>query len=70
MTQLGYSVGQIAERLGVPVHRVEYLLRTRWGQLRPAGRIGNAWVYSDSDLQFIRGELNRIDAEKEVNHAS
>jgi len=57
------TVGEIAHRLGVPVHRIEYLVRTR-DQLRPLGRAGNALVYTESDLQFIAGELRRIDEEK------
>jgi hypothetical protein len=55
----GLTVGEIANRLGEPLHRVQYVLRTRW-QLRPACRVGNARVYNESDLQFIAGELRRI----------
>ena len=57
------TVGEIARRLGVPLHRVEYVLRTR-GQVRPLGRAGHARVYSESDVRFIASELRRIDEEK------
>ena len=62
MVQEFLTVGQIAKRLGAPVHRVEYVLRTR-GQLRPLGRAGHARVYSEGDLQFIGSELRKINKE-------
>ncbi len=65
MIQNVLTIGDIANRLSVPLHRVEYVLRTR-GQLRPQGRVGNARIYNESDLQFIASELRRIDAEKGV----
>ena len=56
------TVGEIARRLGAPLHRVEYILRTR-RQVRPAARAGKTRIYSEDDLQFIASELRRIDAE-------
>lgn len=56
------TVGEIARRLGVPVHRVEYVLRAR--RIEPAGRAGNAYVYSDADVDRIASELRRMDAER------
>jgi hypothetical protein len=67
MVQNVLTVGDIANRLGEPLHRVEYVLRTR-RQLRPQGRVGNARIYSESDLQFIASELRRIDAEKGISN--
>ncbi len=63
MAQDLLTVGEIGRRLGVCLHRIEYVLRTR-RQLRPLGRAGNARVYSEGDLQFIAGELRRIDEER------
>lgn len=57
------TVGEIARRLAVPLHRVEYVLRTR-GQIHPVGRAGNIRVYDEGVLQFIGSELRRIDEEK------
>lgn len=57
------TVGEIARRLQEPVHRVEYMLRTR-DQLRPVGRAGNVRVFNEADLEFIRSELRRIDEER------
>jgi len=57
------TVGEIAERLGQPVHRVRYVIETR--HLRPSHWAGNARVFSESDLQYIASVLRRIDAERE-----
>ena len=57
------TVGIIALRLDVPLHRVEYILRTR--RILPTHRAGNARVYSESDVQYIASELRRIDADRE-----
>lgn len=52
------TVGELARRLGRPVHAIEYLIRSRG--IKPCGRAGNARVFSQADLQFIEGELRRI----------
>ena len=57
------TVGEIARRLGVPVHRIEYVIRSR--DVRPVSRAGNARVFTDADITYIRSELRRIDEERE-----
>lgn len=57
------TVGEIAARLGVPVHRVVYLIQSR--NIQPAGKAGHARVFSESDVQYIASELRRIGAERE-----
>ena len=49
------TVGVIAHELGVPLHRVEYIIRARG--IAPVGRAGNARVFSDADVQRIAAEL-------------
>jgi DNA-binding transcriptional MerR regulator len=56
------TVGVIAEKFGVPVHRVEYVIR-RW-TIVPASRAGNAYVYSDDDVEFIGAQLQRTQADR------
>ena len=56
------TVGEIARRIGEPVHRVEYIIRAR--SIRPSGRAGNCRVFTDADVAYIAAELRRIDAEK------
>lgn len=60
------TTGEIARRLGVAVHRVEYVISTR--RIQAAGRAGIAKVYSDAQLRYIEKELKQI--EEERNHAS
>jgi hypothetical protein len=52
------TVGEIARRLGEPVHRIEYIIRSRG--LRPNSRAGNARVFSEADVRAIAVELARI----------
>ncbi|HEY7313864.1 MAG TPA: MerR family transcriptional regulator [Gemmataceae bacterium] len=57
------TVGEIARRLAEPVHRIEYILRTR--NIRPAGIAGNSRVYAEEDVERIAAELQGIDARKD-----
>lgn len=61
------TVGEIARRLGEPVHRIEYVIRTR--EIKPVSRAGHAGIYSEGDVQYIASELRRIDEEKGGDHA-
>jgi hypothetical protein len=56
------TVGEIARRLGVPVHRVVYVIESR--RIRPMGWAGNAKVFSEADVQHIASELRRIERDK------
>jgi len=58
------TVGEIARRLNVPLHRVEYVILSR--NLRPSGRAGNARVFTEADVAHIASELRRIDEQKGV----
>jgi hypothetical protein len=60
------TVGEIARRVGVPIHRVEYVIRTR--NIHPTGWAGNARVFTDAEVAYIASELRRIDEEKGVEH--
>lgn len=50
---------RVAERLGVPVHRVEYVLRTR-RYLTPCALAGNVRLFDNETLLFIQFELELI----------
>jgi DNA-binding transcriptional MerR regulator len=56
------TVGEIARRLGVPVHRVVYVIESRG--IRPAGRAGTARIFSEADVAYIASELRRIKEDK------
>jgi hypothetical protein len=53
------TVGEIARRLGYPVHRVEYIIRSR--QIHAAGRAGICRVFAEGDVARIAAELASID---------
>lgn len=53
--------GVMAGELGVPVHRVVYILATR-PHIRPAARAGRLRLYDRDALAMLRHEINRIDA--------
>lgn len=57
------TVGEIARRIGYPLHRVEYVIRSR--EIHPTGRAGNARVFTDMDVARIASELRRIDDERQ-----
>jgi hypothetical protein len=56
------TIGEIARRLGEPIHRVEYVIRAR--RIRPCGWAGNARVFPEEAVDAIALELHRIDAGK------
>ncbi len=51
------TTGDLARLLGIPLHRVEYLLRTR--DIPEAGRAGNLRVFGQAALETLRDELRR-----------
>lgn len=57
------TVGVIAQESGRPVHTVEYVIRSR--NIKPIGFAGNARVFSESAVQRIKSELNRIAEDRE-----
>jgi hypothetical protein len=57
------TLGVIADRCNEPIHRIEYVLRTR--NIRPVGVAGRSRVYTEQDLERIVEELRSIDAGKD-----
>lgn len=49
------TVGEIARRLDVSLHRVEYLIRAR--QIKAQSRAGNSRVFSERDFHRIEEAL-------------
>ena len=54
------TIGEIARRLGEPIHRIEYVIRAR--RISPCGWAGNARVFPEEAVDAIALELQRIDA--------
>ena len=58
-----FSVGAIAQRFCVPLHRVLYVIRSR--NIRPVGTAGNARVFDEAAVSWIASELRRIDKDRQ-----
>lgn len=56
------TIGKIARQLNEPVHRIEYILRSRG--IRAESRAGNCRVFSATAVDRIASEIRRIDSEK------
>ena len=57
------TIGEIARRLGEPIHRVAYVIRSR--NIAPAATAGNSRVFTEADVSHIAGEIRHINAERE-----
>ncbi len=56
--------GVLAAELGVPLHRVKYVLQSR-PHIKPSARAGRLRLYDRQAVALIRHELNAIDARRE-----
>ena len=54
---------EIAKGLGIPLHRVEYILRSR-PRIQPRALAGNARCFDDAAVAAVRHEVNAIDARR------
>ena len=59
--------GVIARELGEPLHRVQYILRTR-SFIAPSARAGRLRLYDRAAVAMIRHALNAMDARKGASH--
>ncbi len=57
------TLGVIAERIGVPFHRVRHILATR-KHIKPAARAGMMRLYHDEAVAQVRYEITLIDARR------
>ena len=62
------TIGAIAKRYRVPLHRVEYVIRARG--IRPASLAGNVRVFSEDDVDRIGNELRRIQSDRVLDAAT
>ncbi len=58
------TTGRIARRLGVPLHRVDYVIKTR-PHIAPSAFAGRLRLFDAKAVAFIRHELSAIDARAE-----
>ena len=56
------TVGRIADKLGVPLHRITYIIASRG--IEPSAFAGRLRLYDREAVAIIRHELNAIDARR------
>lgn len=56
------TVGRIAARLRVAIHRVEYVVHRK--QIQPSAYAGRLRLFNEAAVARIRHELNAIDARR------
>ena len=57
------TIGEIARRLGAPIHRIAYIISSRG--LKATLRAGHIRVFSEADVTYIEQVLRRIAAERQ-----
>ena len=57
------TIGEVAKLLHVPLHRIEYILRSR-PHIRPSATAGGIRCFNDDSVAQIRHELNSMDARR------
>jgi DNA-binding transcriptional MerR regulator len=60
------TVGEIARLTNEPIHRIEYLIRSR--NIQPVQRAGNLRVFSADDLAILKKEIKQINLRKGERH--
>ena len=63
-----FTVGELARRAGVPVHRVTYVIETR--DIEPLGRAGQARVFGREAAEQVLEELRQIAAARGICEAA
>lgn len=60
------TVGEIAARLGQPIHRVSYAIKSRG--IRPAAKAGQLRVFSTECIAQVQDALDEADDRREVGN--
>ena len=56
------TLGVLASRLNIPVHRAEYLVRSR--QIQPVSRAGRFRVFDKQAVKELQQEVEKMEARK------
>lgn len=56
------TTGEMARRLKKPLHRIQYVVRTRG--ISPVSRAGNLQLFTEADLARVGSELRRIESDR------
>ena len=60
-----YSSGGIARELGLPIHRVDYVIQSR--RLKPSIVVGGRKLYVRQVLDRVNAEIQQIDSERRAS---
>jgi predicted transcriptional regulator len=60
------TVGIVSDRLGQPLHRIQYILRSR-PHIQPTATAGRLRLFDEQSVQRIEAELRKIDR-RGANH--
>jgi len=62
ISKSSFTVGQIVAQLGVPLHRILYVIESR--NIHPTHRMGPWRLYGPDELSRIKNGLDEIDARR------
>jgi len=60
------TVGKVSQQLGVPLHRLQYVLRSR-PHIQPTATAGRLRLFDEQAVRSIEAELRKIDR-RGANH--
>lgn len=67
MTSRANTTGAIAQRLGVPTHRIAWVAKTR--RIAPAAIAGTSRIFSEDAVAKIASEIREIDQRRAAQRA-
>jgi len=56
------TMGVMAERLGVPIHKAQYLVKSR--NIKPIERAGNLRIFDEKAIEKLQRELKRANRDE------
>jgi hypothetical protein len=58
-----YTVGQIADKLDIPIHMVRYIIESR--RIAPVCRLGHVRVFGAAAIEAVRSAGEKINRDRE-----
>ncbi|MBV8078444.1 MAG: hypothetical protein JO284_18685 [Planctomycetaceae bacterium] len=56
-----YSIGHLSEKFGVPVHKLEFAIKSR--KIEPCGWAGNSRIFDEEGAEKVGAALSQIAAD-------
>jgi hypothetical protein len=61
------TLGKVAQQLQVPIHRVQYILRSR-AHINPVATAGRLRLFNQQTIELIKAEIETIDSKGATSH--